>query len=478
VLGKRIEDFRWVYDEDTPQVRAVSRDLETGATARRVSANRNYRKDGSVAYCEWHNSSLRDESGQLRSILSLVLDVTDRKRMEDQLRDNEDRLRQRAVYLAEANRVKDQFLATLSHELRTPLNAIVGWSQMLVDGYIDPSMVRRAVEAIARNARAQVMLIDDVLDVSRIVSGKLRLDLRPTDIGECLQHALDSVRPAADAKRIRILVHRDPDVIVAADPDRIQQIMWNLLSNAVKFTPEGGEVGASVRRADSHVELEVRDNGGGIPPEMLSHMFERFWQADRSTTRKHGGLGLGLAIVRHLVELHGGQVTAESGGDGQGATFRVTFPIAVAAAAECGEPAFASDPAATARPRLRGLKVIVVDDEPDGRDLLETMLHSFGAEVRTAPDSSSGLAAVRVWRPDVVLSDIGMPGEDGYSFIRRLRALPAEEGGMTPAAALTAYGGPDDRLRTIAAGYQQHVTKPVMPEQLAAVVAALGARVR
>jgi signal transduction histidine kinase len=386
----------------------------------------------------------------------------------------------------EANRIKDEFLATLSHELRTPLNAMLGWAQVLRSGRVDEATTRRALEAIERNARAQAQLISDLLDVSRIITGKLRLDLRPVELPRIIDAALDSVRPAAEAKGIQLRVLLDPMASpLVADADRLQQVVWNLLSNAIKFTPEGGAVEVRQRQAGGGrtggggagmVEIEVSDSGMGIRPDFLPYVFDRFRQAESTTTRHHGGLGLGLSIVRHLVELHGGTVSVESQGEGKGAAFRVRLPLRASEPAverrEAPRPAvFGSD----GWP-LDGLHILVVDDEPDTRDLLATTLESCGARVTTVASVPEALSELDRARPDVVVSDIGVPGEDGYSLIRRLRARAAEQGGNVPAVALTAYARAEDRVRALAAGFQMHLAKPVDPAELVASVAALAGR--
>ena len=432
--------------------------------------------DGRVYTVLWNSATLFDADGRTPiATIAQGQDITDRKRLEEDLRAI-------AANLADANRLKDEFLGTLSHELRTPLNAILGWSQMLLHRRLDPVQIRHALEVIDRNTKAQVKLVEDVLDVSRILSGKLRLAMHRVNLNESVKAALDAIRPAADAKGVEIATAVAPDVVLVGDPDRLQQICWNLLSNAVKFTPKGGRVEVRVHRVDSRIELRVQDTGAGIAPEFLPHLFERFRQADSSTTRQHGGLGLGLAIVRHLVELHGGAVAAESAGPGRGAVFTVTLPVSAVAAPK-GEPGTATipgppSPAAGIAQSLTGLRVLVVDDEADARDLLRHVLRECGAEVKLADSVQAGLEAVQQWRPDVVLGDIGMPREDGYELVRRIRALPPERGGLTPAAALTAYGGTEDRLRALAAGYQRHVAKPVAPDELAALVSALAERPR
>ena len=374
----------------------------------------------------------------------------------------------------EANRMKDEFLATLSHELRTPLNAIVGWTKLLQGGQLDEPTRARAVATIDRNARAQTQLIEDILDVSRIVAGKLNLDVRAVDLPALVEGALDSVRHAADAKGVRLLADVDRAVgPFEGDPDRLQQVAWNLLSNAIKFTPRGGNVVARLREAGNHVEFVVQDNGMGMKPEFLPHVFERFRQADSSSTRPHGGLGLGLAIVRHLVELHGGSVGVTSDGEGKGATFTVILPLRDA-------PVVTETPhrmpAAAPTPQLSGLAVLVVEDEADARELIRTVLEQLGAGVSTAATAEEALAALDQRRLDVLLSDIEMPGMDGYELMRRVRERPADRGGRIPAAALTAYARPEDRAAALSAGFQLHVSKPVQPAELAAVVSSLAGR--
>jgi CheY-like chemotaxis protein len=379
-----------------------------------------------------------------------------------------------------ADRAKDEFLAVLSHELRTPLNAVYGWAKMLQTGQIlDSAMVARAQDAIVRNADVQTQLIDDLLDLSRITSGKMRMETRPVRIAAVVQDALDAVRPAAEAKGIGIeaILERDlPPVI--GDPARLQQVAWNLLINAVKFTPAGGEVRVDLRRDDSHVIVVVSDNGPGIASDMLPHVFERFRQGDSSSTRPHGGLGLGLALVEHLVDLHGGTVAAHSEGEGRGATFTVRLPMAPAdGTAERARRAWAPAPAVVHPPtdvaRLDGVRVLVVDDDPESLALADAILTGSGAGVRTCQSAAAAFDLVKSWRPDVLVADIEMPAEDGYSLIRNVRALAAGEGGSTPAIALTAYGRAQDRVRALAAGFNMHVPKPVDPGEITAIVASL-----
>jgi CheY-like chemotaxis protein/two-component sensor histidine kinase len=381
--------------------------------------------------------------------------------------------------LREANRLKDEFLATVSHELRTPLTAILGWAHLLRTGQLGEKSATGALETIERNARAQSQLIDDLLDVSRIITGNLRLDVRQLDPGSFIEAAIEALRPAAEAKNVRIQKVMDTGVVsVAGDPARLQQVVWNLLSNAIKFTPKGGRVQVRLVRINSHIEIAVSDTGAGIAPEFLPHVFERFRQADQKTTRHYGGLGLGLSIVRHLVELHGGTVQAQSAGEGQGATFVVQLPMVPVYqqdhTAERVHPAARDTLISYDCPeRLEGLKVLVADDEFDARELFRVGLGQCGAEVSTAGSAREALAAIEASRPDILISDIGMPGEDGYELIRKVRALPAERGGKIPAIALTAYARTEDRLRVLRAGYQMHISKPVELAELVAVISSL-----
>jgi PAS domain S-box-containing protein len=384
----------------------------------------------------------------------------------------------------ESNRLKDEFLATISHELRTPLTAILGWSQMMRTEQLGGDSAVKAFETIERNARAQAQLIDDLLDVSRIITGKLRIDVRQVDPNSFVEAAIGSVRPAAEAKGVRVQKIMDTGVVtVSGDPVRLQQIVWNLLSNSIKFTPRGGRVQVRLERVNSHIEIAVSDTGAGISPEFLPHVFERFRQADGRTTRQHGGMGLGLAIVRHLVELHGGTVRAESPGEGQGSTFTVLLPVAPVyrndVGAERVHPAARDTlPTYECPERLDGLKVLVVDDETDTRELLKAGLGRCGAEVTAAASAAEALDAISAGVPDLLISDIGMPEVDGYELIRRIRQLPAESGGKVPAIALTAYARTEDRMQALRAGYHMHVPKPVELAELVAVAASLVQRGR
>lgn len=399
-------------------------------------------------------------------------------------------IRQRSVYEEEilkakreaeaATRAKEEFLAVVSHELRTPLNAILGWSRLLRDGTLKAESVRRAVETIERNARSQAQLIEDILDYSRIISGKLRLDVQPVDLSNVLEAAIDVVRPAADAKGIRLQAVLGSAVgPISGDPDRLQQVMWNLLSNAVKFTPRGGRVQVRLERINSHAEISVCDTGQGIQPEFLPHVFERFRQADNTITRRHSGLGLGMAITRHIVELHGGTISVASGGENHGSTFTVVLPLMILHRPEPeagADQGLEDDGGRLAElPSLAGLHVLVVDDQQDGRELVAEVLSRSGARVTTAESASDAYEKLLRLRPNVLVSDIEMPNEDGYSLIGRVRALDEERGGAIPAIALTAHARFKDRLKALAAGYQMHVPKPVEPAELIVVIANLSA---
>jgi signal transduction histidine kinase/CheY-like chemotaxis protein len=374
-----------------------------------------------------------------------------------------------------ANRIKDEFLATLSHELRTPLTSLLGWASLLRGPDIDDVLLAKGLQTIERNARIQTQLIDDLLDVSRIISGKLNLEVQSVDISSAVEAAITVVRPASEAKGIRLSYTRDPVLgSISGDSSRLQQIVWNLLSNAVKFTPERGWIEVQLRQRDEHVQLTVKDSGQGITAEFLPRVFDRFRQADSSTTRDYGGLGLGLAIARHLVELHGGTIRAESAGEDCGATFCVTFPLLLERvdAAQLNSGEYNVDNAK----KLNGLRVLVVDDEPDARQIISTLIRRTGAEVFACESANEALEALETWHPDVLMSDIAMPGEDGYSLINRVRSLPAERGGEVPAAAFTAYAREEDRQRALEAGYQIHIAKPISSGQLVAMIAHLAGR--
>jgi signal transduction histidine kinase/CheY-like chemotaxis protein len=386
----------------------------------------------------------------------------------------------------QASRLKDEFVATVSHELRTPLNAILGWARMLRAGTVDPASVPRGLESIERNAVAQAQLIEDLLDISRIVAGRLRLEVLPLDLVTVIRAAVDVVKPAADAKHIRIDTSFDPAAAsVTGDPQRLQQVFWNLLSNSIKFTPTGGRVEVRLEKRDSLALIAVCDSGQGILPEFLPHVFEPFRQGDGGPSRKQGGLGLGLAIVTRIVEMHGGIIRAESSGAGKGSTFTVELPLLGVRMAE----RTSQTPDAPRNvlqglarsletaPRLDGLKILAVDDQRDTLEVIEAILTQCGAVVRTCGDTRAAVGMLREWRPDLLVADIGLPEEDGYVLIQRVRNLPADEGGKTPAIALTAYARVEDRMRTLSAGYHMHVPKPVEPLELVTILGSLAGRV-
>ncbi|MEW5850627.1 MAG: ATP-binding protein [Myxococcota bacterium] len=379
-----------------------------------------------------------------------------------------------------ANRTKDEFLATLSHELRTPLTSILGWARLLRIGKLDDSNREAAVETIERNARLQARLIEDILEISRVITGKVRLRLGPVMLRDVVAASVDVVRPAAAAKNITLKVdYAEQAGPVVGDADRLQQVVWNILANAIKFTPEGGTVEVSLGFQGRHGVIRVTDNGIGISPDFLPHVFERFRQAEGSTTRSHGGLGLGLAIVRYLAELHGGTVTAASEGLGKGSVFTITLPLRVAAldlAAESERTQREGPPLPSEVPSLAGLRVLVVDDEADARDMVAFALRSFGAETQAVASVEEGLAAVRGFAPDVLISDVAMPAQDGFALIRRVRALEDRKLAAVPALALTAFARAEDRARALEAGFQVHLPKPIEPSELAVAVARLAGR--
>jgi signal transduction histidine kinase/ActR/RegA family two-component response regulator len=425
----------------------------------------------------WFNfvhEPMRAADGSVDAVMTFGFDVTD---LVNARRRNEEAVRE----LEATSRAKDEFLATVSHELRTPLSSIMGWASLLSERPNDLTMVRKAADVIHRNARAQAKLIDDILDVSRIVTGKLRIDAHPMSVATIVGETIEIVRPPATVKGIVLHVELDENAFVIGDDERLRQVVWNLLSNAIKFTERGGRVCVAVRCRDGAVTIEVTDSGCGIAPEFLPHVFERFRQADSSTTRTHGGLGLGLAIVRHLVELHGGHVAASSSGEGHGATFCVTLPAAADVIPGTQSPSTNGDrisetippsshgKLAVPPPSLDGISVLVVDDENDARDVVAVALESWGATVTKAESVAEALATLERERPDVIVSDIGMPCEDGYAFIQTLRRAGGPAA-LVPAIALTAYARRADAERALASGFDFHVTKPIDPDDLRDVV--------
>ena len=444
------------------------------------------RKDGTTFWANVTITALRDDTGRLLGYAKLTRDLTEAKRVEamevaNQQRDEMLEAERSARMSAQrATRVKDEFLATLSHELRTPLSAILGWTQVLLRGESvkGPDAQKRAIEVIERNARAQIQLIDDLLDLSRVMAGKIRLDLQQVSFVSIVEAAVDTVRPTADAKGIRLkAILGSSQDIVSADSARMQQVVWNLLTNAIKFTPKGGQVQALLQRVNSHLELSVSDTGIGIPASYLPHVFDRFSQRDSSTTRTFGGLGLGLAICKQLVELHGGSIRAASQGENQGATFFVQLPLSIMQLQDQSSarihPTTEVEPGEIlSLPRLEGVHVIVVDDEADARDLLRTVLEAQGARVTSFASAEDALAGLKTIRPTVLICDVGMPKMDGYQLIRKFRAEESW-GERIPALALTAFARAEDRKRSLVAGYQAHLVKPFDVGELVLVVADL-----
>ncbi len=462
IIGKHFSVF---YPEEDLQRDKPGYELKVAAEVGRFEDEGwRIRKDGSRFWANVVITALRDKEGTLRGFGKVTRDLADRKQAEEERL----KLAREQVARAEAeaaNRAKDEFLATVSHELRTPLNAIVGWGRMIRNTKMDEKGLAHALDIIERNAKLQAQLIDDLLDVSRIISGKLRLTVMPVELPPVIEAALDVIRPAAEAKNIRLQVMLDSNAgLVSGDPDRLQQVIWNLLSNAVKFTQKGGRVQVTLEQLDSHVLITVSDTGKGIAAEFLPGVFDRFRQADSSITRLHGGLGLGLAIVRQLVDLHGGSVEAQSPGEGQGATFSLQLPVTIAHGsgrfAVNAEEANASSAAVQggfgSSPSLEGLSVLVVDDEPDARDLLTAILEERKAKVTTVASAAEAYETIEWLRPDVIISDIGMPGEDGYSLIRNVRLKEARDRqGWRPAIALTAHARVEDRCE-----HYQQATRP------------------
>jgi len=460
---------------------------EAAKTGRFVDTGWRVRKDGSTFWANVTITAMRDEAGTLLGFAKLTRDLTERRRAEamevasQQREEILDAERTARMTAQRATQLKDEFLATLSHELRTPLSAILGWTQVLLKGHAGNAVdQRRAIEVIDRNARAQVQLIDDLLDLSRIMTGKLRLDLRQVAILDVVRAAIDSAAPAAATKEIRLISLLDPGrAVVNGDASRLQQVVWNLLTNAIKFTPRGGQVQVLLQRVNSHIELSVSDTGIGIPASFLPHVFERFSQRDGSSTRAHGGLGLGLAICKQLVELHGGTIRAASPGEGLGATFSVDLPVSImqveSERQRTHPTAEVHDGEATSMPRLDGVHAFILDDEPDARDLLQRVLQDQGATVTAFESADAVLAAVAASRPTVIVSDVGMPGMDGYQMMRTLRANETRDSRI-PALALTAFARAEDRKRALVAGFQAHLAKPFDVAELVLLVADLVGR--
>jgi signal transduction histidine kinase/ActR/RegA family two-component response regulator len=455
---------------------------------------------GEVGILQERARALEDEVEQRKALeVALRAALKDREGAEESLRRALADLQQAAVERADllareklarrdaeaANRLKDDFLATLSHELRTPLNSILGWVHVLRTGQLAPEKEARALSTIERNAKLQAQLIDDVLDVSRIIAGKMSLHLRSLDLTGVVSAAVETVRPLAEARKVQLVVELDPDAgSVAGDSERLQQVCWNLLSNAIKFTPAGGRVTVRLDQSGSSARIRVADTGRGITAEFLPRVFDRFRQADTSSSRTHGGLGLGLSIVEQLVALHGGTVRADSEGEGKGAEFTVCLPVIALQFEDTKvKPPKPTSGIARKAPGdvasgehekiLDGVRALLVEDDPDARSLMEMLMREEGADVRAVSTSREALVALQEWGPDVLVSDIGLPDEDGYQLLSKVRSLPIERGGSVPAIALTAFASAQDNRRAMMAGYQVHMPKPFEPERLLRIVAEL-----
>ncbi|HET7538868.1 MAG TPA: PAS domain S-box protein [Polyangiaceae bacterium] len=466
-----------MHPDDVERVSAtLERTLRTGEPY--FVQYRIIRPDGQVRWLEARANLLHDAEGRPLRLVGVCTDVSERKRAQDDLAENERRLgrlyesEQEARKSADlANKAKDDFLAIVSHELRTPLNAMLGWTRLLRSGTLPPDKQSHALETIERNAVTQAELVEDLLDVSRIVSGKLSLEMGAFDLRALVEEAIDSLRPACAAKEIAIATALDaPPCRLHGDEKRLRQVVWNLLTNAIKFSESGGQIRVGLEHSPEELHLTVSDSGRGIEHELLPHVFDRFTQADGVTTRAHGGLGLGLAISKHIVGLHGGTIEVESEGLGRGATFRVRLPVSAQALASAHESPVSERQTRAVHQELAGLHVLVVDDDQDGRELLVTLLENSGAQVTSAENASDALHAIRQSTPHVLLSDIGMPGTDGYQLMRSIRALSPHPSARVPAAALTGFGRTEDRREALAAGFLMHLAKPLDPAEVIAVV--------
>jgi PAS domain S-box-containing protein len=483
ILGQSVD---LLSTEEDLEANTLQREMREATRAgRATSARWKLRKDGRGLFIESVIVAVRDERDRLLGFAHFLRDVTEKHRIEterEQLLDSERAARSQAEH---ASRTKDEFLATLSHELRTPLSAILGWTQVLRRSRDLPQNALDALTVIERNARSQAQIIEDLLDMSGIISGKVRLDVQRLDLASIVKEAVETVKPVALAKGIRLQVMLDPLAgPVRGDPSRLQQVFWNLLINAIKFTQRDGRVTVTVSRVDSHLEVEVSDNGEGIDPAFLPNVFDRFRQADASSGRRHGGLGLGLSIAKQLVELHGGVISAKSAGRDSGSTFHVSLPLMAIVEDALETDVMRRHPKRSASMSgieeaapsdLTGLKVLVVDDEPDARSLIQRLLQDCHANVVTAGSAEEAVQLLLHDKPDVMVSDIGMPGEDGYMLIRRIRSM-TNSSGVIPAIALTAYARMEDRVKAIHAGFQLHLSKPVEPMELVAMVQSLARR--
>jgi PAS domain S-box-containing protein len=480
-LGRTVREvLPGLADKIEPRYRRV---IETGKPVLNVemSGAMDY-QPGVVRHFILSYYPIKNNDGLVLGVNGVLVEITQRRRIEEEL---ERLLQQEKMARAEAevaNRMKDEFLATISHELRTPLTSILGWARMGASGSLSEPRARHAMEVIARSAQSQTRLVDDILDTSRIITGSLALDAKPVEIERIFQSAVDIIRPSAEVKGIALTAAIDVQGdLVFGDASRLQQAIWNLLSNAVKFTNEGGRIEARLNRAGNQIEITVSDTGIGIEPQFLPYVFERFRQADSSSTRKYGGLGLGLAIAHHIIELHGGSISASSPGKYQGATFIIRLPLALMSRSSQAEsPRLESEApqtkwrtASEECQRLDGARILLVEDNPDTLEMLKFIFDECGAEVITAASASEALEALERFRPDALVSDIAMPNQDGYDLIRQVRSRGPEQGGKIPAVAVTAYASAEDRAHLLASGYQTHVSKPVDPDELIATVASL-----
>jgi PAS domain S-box-containing protein len=492
VMGRSLTDIFQILNEQSrqPVENPALRTLDAGTIVRLANHTVLIAKDGTECPIDDSAAPIQNEQGEVVGAVLVFRDISERKRMELE-RERLLETAQAAQKEAEqANRLKDEFLATASHELRTPLTAVVGWSRMLRTGKLDAENSARALESIERNATLQTKLIDDLLDVSRIITGKLTLDRRAIEMAHVVSDAVNTLRPAADAKHITIETSFDAEAgPVLGDANRLQQVVWNLLSNAVKFTPKYGRIEVALQRVNSEVQVSVGDSGEGISSEFLPYVFDRFSQGDGKTTRSHSGLGLGLAIVRQLVELHGGTVKAHSDGPGRGATFKLRLPV-LSINHVPGSKSAPDDLTLTRAiitdglgiecpPRLDGVRVLVVDDDSDTRQMLKAVLSECQAEVITAASAAEAIKEIQQRKPDVLVSDLGMPEQDGYELIKQVRETEsADHTARIPALALTAYAKAEDRVRALSGGYQVHLAKPVEPAEFVLVVANLAGRVQ
>jgi PAS domain S-box-containing protein len=481
--GKPLDEvFRILNEETRERVESpVTRVLAEGQIVGLANHTVLVAADGTERAIDDSGAPIRDANGRILGVVVVFRDVTDARlaaRERERVLAERDRLleaeRNARTEAERANKVKDDFVAMVSHELRTPLNAILGWTDMMRRTPADEEIVARGLDVVARNTRLQAQLISDLLDISRIVSGKLRLDMQQTDLATVVNDAIESVQPSAEAKGIELRTAFDPGIgAVAADPARVEQVVWNLLTNAIRFTPRGGRVEVALQAAEGGIDLVVADTGSGITPEFLPHVFDRFQQADAPMTRRVGGLGLGLSIVKHLVELHGGRVEVRSEGEGKGSTFVVRLPAGLERLPVPDSPPppaiDRSEPAEAVS--LEGFRVLIVEDEPDARDFLARLLAAHGAEVLTATSAIEALGIFRSADVDMIVSDIGLPEMDGYQLMQRIRELETPEGGAVPALALTAFARTEDRTRALRAGFQAHLAKPVDPPELVATVA-------